>query len=199
MNLYIRLILALIKGAFLSRIHPLTNGVEQRRVMPWDIDLFGHMNNGRYLQISDVSRLAWMQRAGILRVIVKNRWSAVLGGSMVRYCKALKPGQRYQVETKLVCWDERWFYMEHRFTNLKGQTAAICITRAALRSKNAWVSTQNVVDQVAPNLVSPEPSVLVQQWMQNDKLFLLKQATCSPSTHQKSSIPHSHDVMRKSA
>lgn len=178
MNLYLRLLLAWIKGCFQSVIPPMQSDTVSHRVMPWDIDLFGHMNNGRYLQICDVSRVSWMRRAGILQVILKNRWSAVLGGTLVRYCKALKPWQSYQVVCRLLCWDQRWFFIEHRFINRRGEEVAVCVTRAALRDKAGWVATQHVVDQVQPGLQSPIPCLLVSQWMQTDAMLV-----CTPLPH----------------
>jgi acyl-ACP thioesterase len=65
MNLYFRLLRRLLSSLFEPAAH-YTAPVESRfRVLPLDLDAFGHMNNGRYLQIMDVARTHWMIRTGV--------------------------------------------------------------------------------------------------------------------------------------
>ena len=85
MNLYFRLIIALLSSLSKKSISPLEKTQRELRVWPWDLDILGHMNNGRYLQIMDVARVDWMKRSGILKIILKNRWGALLGGTMIRH------------------------------------------------------------------------------------------------------------------
>ena len=39
----------------------------------------------------------------------------VVGAQTVRYRREMPFGQAYTMETRLVCWDKRAFYVEHRF------------------------------------------------------------------------------------
>lgn len=176
MNLYLRLILIAIFGLRKKQQHPLEPVVSHFRVMPWDLDVLGHMNNGRYLQISDVARIDWMCRARIINAIVKNRWGALLGGSLIRYSKALNAWQRYRVITQVTSWDERWFFIEHRFETLSGKEVATCLTRAALRSAKDWAGTQPIIDDVVPGLQSPEHSERVKAWLLADDSLASRQS-----------------------
>ena len=65
MNLYLRLLVIWLRTAFRPRQHPFIPTVTHFRVRPWEIDVFGHMNNGRYLQIMDLARVDWMRRCGV--------------------------------------------------------------------------------------------------------------------------------------
>lgn len=172
MNLYIRLLITLITSFFKPAIHPREVTESRFRVLPHDIDLFGHMNNGRYLQIMDVARVDWMRRTRILDAIVKNRWGALLGGSIIRHCAPLNPGERYTVVTRVVSWETRWIFLEHRFVNRKDETVAVGISRAALRKKAGksaqWVSTTEITDQVSPGFCSPAHPELVRLWLEAD-------------------------------
>lgn len=168
MNLYLRLIVALIRGLRKEQQHPLEPVVTHFRVMPWDLDVLGHMNNGRYLQISDIARIDWMSRARIINAIVKNRWGALLGGSLVRYNRALKVWQKYRVVTRVTSWDERWFFIEHKFETICGKEVATCLTRAALRSKKGWAGTQPIINDVVPGLESPQACHKIKAWLHAD-------------------------------
>jgi len=154
MNLYFRLLF----GILISRFRPAitTSGrTETRfRVWPQDLDVFGHMNNGRYLQIMDIARSTWMSRCGALAAMGNNKWGAVLGGGTVHFGKSLRAFQSYQVTTRLVCWDHRWFYLEHGFVDNAGRCVAAGISRAALRRSGGWVNTADVFAIVDPDAVS---------------------------------------------
>ena len=137
MNLYLRLLLALWTG---TRAHRLEHdGLFRKvfRVLPHDLDAFGHMNNGRYLQIMDVARAEWMVRTGVFGSMRTQGWGAVLGGGVTRFRRSLKLWERYEVRTRLLCWDQRWFYFEHTFVTLDGCTIAVGASRAALREQGS--------------------------------------------------------------
>lgn len=191
MNLYFRLFIGLIFAAFRRSISVADSAQNTFRVLPTDIDLFGHMNNGRYLQIMDVARSCWMLRSGVIGVMAKNRWSAVLGGGTIRFRRALKPLESYRVTTRLICWDRRWFYLEHGFIDQRGNCIAVGMSRAALRHKGKWVPAQRMMDLVAPGLTSePMPAYLrdlndneekMNQAFVNAHLSATQSASTSPS------------------
>jgi acyl-CoA thioesterase FadM len=168
MNLYIRLLVAVIKGMLGRKLHLLDKGITYYRVMPWDLDAYGHMNNGRYLQISDVARIELMCRTNAAKIIFKKRWGGVLGGSLVRHSRALKLFTRYKVISRVLCWDDRWFFTEHRFESLTGQVVTVCITRAALRNRKDWAGTKDIVNSVAPGLESPAITSQIKHWLAAD-------------------------------
>ena len=168
MNLYFRLLIAILRNFFKPRIHPMQSTVMEFQVMPWDIDAFGHLNNGRYLQIADVARVGWLTRTGILQLALKKRWGALLGGNCVRYCKTLKPFQRFQVTTRILSWDDRWIFMEHRFNRKDGALVAVSYARAALRSKNTWVTTEEISESICPGIERPEYPEAVKLWLKTD-------------------------------
>jgi acyl-CoA thioesterase FadM len=139
------------------------------RVWPHDLDAFGHMNNGRYLQIMDVARTAWMARTGVLRAMWQEGWSGVLGGGLTRYRHPLRPFQRYRVRTVLLSWDERWFYFEHAFVDAGGRCVAVGLSRAALRAAGDWVRTCKAVNRIDPRAEAPPPPDYLAAWIALDR------------------------------
>ncbi|HEY3653870.1 MAG TPA: thioesterase family protein [Steroidobacteraceae bacterium] len=82
--------------------------IEMRlQVWPNDIDVIGHMNNGRYMTIIDLALIEYFTRSGILKVLVRKGWRPMLGGSMISFRRGLKPFRRYTLRFALRCWDER--------------------------------------------------------------------------------------------
>ena len=81
MNLYVRLFRVLLGGWIQTGSHYADTTLSRFRVWLHDLDAFGHMNNGRYLQIMDVARTHWMVRTGVLGAILvmgaTGRWRVV--------------------------------------------------------------------------------------------------------------------------
>jgi hypothetical protein len=126
------------------------------------------MNNGRYLQIMDVARAEWMVRSGVVRSMRRRRWGALLGGGTTRFSRSLKLWQRYQVRTRVLYWDSRWFYIEHLFTDDAGRKVAVGVSRAALRHTSGWVHTADVVETIAPGATSPPAPNYLAHWKRLD-------------------------------
>lgn len=172
MNLYLRLIRVLLGGWIQAGTHYADTTMSRFRVWLHDLDAFGHMNNGRYLQIMDVARTHWMVRTGVLGAIRRNRWAPLLGGGFIRYRHSLKMFQSYRVHTRLLCWDERWFFLEHVFADRDDRLVAIGITRAALRRNSEWVHSTEVAQHVHPGAVSPPIPAYVKDWVAlEDKMY----------------------------
>ena len=145
MNLYVRLLRVVLVGMIEASIHYADRTASRFRVWLHDLDAFGHMNNGRYLQIMDVARTHWMVRTGVLGAIRRNRWAPLLGGGFIRYRHSLKILQRYTVHSRLLCWDDRWFFLEHVFADRRNRPVAIGISRAALRKDGDWVQSLSLI------------------------------------------------------
>ncbi len=85
------------------------------RVMPTDLDVLMHMNNGKYLSLLDIARFEWIARAGLLQTMRQRGWYTVVGSQAITYRKSLQLFQKFTVETKLLGVDERACYIEQRF------------------------------------------------------------------------------------
>lgn len=165
MNLYLRLLWAVTHALLAERIdhrEPVHRGF---RVWPHDLDVFGHMNNGRYLQIMDVARADWMARAGVLSSMWRHRWSAVLGGGVIRFRRPLGPFQQYRVRTRLLGWDERWWFLEHCFLDPLDRRVATGVSRAALRADGRWIASEQVVAAVNPHACPLPVPGWVHDWL----------------------------------
>jgi acyl-CoA thioesterase FadM len=109
MNLFLRLFAVVISVAFRRRLK--VNDVSQITllVLPNDVDLNFHMNNGRYMTLLDLGRLDFLIRTGLGPVFLRNKWQPQIGGTLIRYRFGLRPFERFRILTRILCWDEKWF------------------------------------------------------------------------------------------
>lgn len=124
MNLIFRLMALCLSYLYdRKRIDPLGISLLHSRVWLTDLDANMHMNNGRYLSIMDLGRLDLMVRLGLIRNVLREKWMPVLSAATIRYRIPLMPLQKFTLETKVVWWDEKWFYMEQKFIIKEGKKA----------------------------------------------------------------------------
>lgn len=157
MNLWLRLLILMLRLRRQPSMVLLDDLAQDMRVLPNDLDAFGHMNNGRYLTLMDLGRLAMMERTGLLKAARRNDWLPLVRGIEIEYVKPLFLWQRFRLHTRLISWDRKWVYLEQRFT--VGDTLhARAHIRGLLRGRDGNVSTAQLLDSVgAADQEPPEP------------------------------------------
>jgi acyl-CoA thioesterase FadM len=160
MNLYFRLFRIIVRAWFAKRIGLFDEGSVRFRVWPTDCDINLHLTNGRYLNLMDLGRTYLMAELDILGKIVRRRWLPVLGGVRIDFFRPLNPFQSFELKTRLLAWDDKWFYLEQTFVR-NGQTCAQAQLRALFLGSEGKISTPEILklggygDAVSP-LVSTE-------------------------------------------
>lgn len=149
----------------LPRIGVLEEDTLALRVWPNDIDFNLHMNNARYLSAMDYGRMHLLARVGLLEHILHSRWQPLVGAVWVTYRRSLPLGARFTLASRLVCWDERWFYIEQIFTsgNTEGP-ASVGWVKGALRGPGGTLNPQQIIERVAPGLPSPPMPETIAAW-----------------------------------
>lgn len=125
------------------------------RVWLNDLDVFGHMNNGRYQSVMDLGRMDLIYRSGLGKAADKNKWLPLVAAVNMTYKKSLNLGQGYRLITRIVAWDAKWFYVDQRF-EIKGQLIARGLVKGLFRGPEGNVVPQVAVDSIQPGLTSPE-------------------------------------------
>ena len=133
------------------------------RVWPHDIDFNLHMNNARYLNVMDYARMHLLARARLLEHIVRSRWQPLVGAVWMTYRRSLPLFSAFTIGSRLVCWDDRWFYIGQRFTGREG-LAAIGWVKGMLRDANTAVNPQELLARIHPGIVSPPLPDTIAQW-----------------------------------
>ena len=152
------------------RLHPLDDSVIRFRVWPNDLDVNLHMNNGRYLTLMDLGRLDLVVRIGVLGTLRRRRWNPVVGSLQIRYRRSLLPFQEYDIRTRLLCWDERWFFLDQRFER-GGNLIAVALVKGLFLGPGGRVPTQQVVDASGYRIDSPPPPGAVVAWEEAERVL----------------------------
>jgi acyl-CoA thioesterase FadM len=98
-----------------SKVDLLKTTRVQFRVWPNDLDFNVHVNNGRYLALADIGRIHWFVRTGVLAVARQHSAFPIVGDAIAKFRQDLKPFERFEIHTRLIGWDRKWGFLEHRF------------------------------------------------------------------------------------
>lgn len=154
MNLIFRLVRVVIVAFFRRRLRVLDPSVLRFIVWPNDLDVNFHMNNGRYLTIMDLGRVDLTVRTGIFGTMIRRRWTPVVGTVTIRFRKSLLPFRAYRLTTRVVCWDEKWTYMEQRFER-QGEIVAIAYVKALFRARKRTLRSRELLVAIGQEQRSP--------------------------------------------
>jgi acyl-CoA thioesterase FadM len=144
MNLIFRLIWLFVSAPWRKRIELSDESELTLRVLPTDLDINMHLTNARYLSIMDLGRTELIIQTGMLKKILKRRWLPVVAVANLKFYKQINPFQRYKLLTKVIGWDEKWFYIEQRFV-IEEKLAAVGVIKGLFRSKNGNVPTEEML------------------------------------------------------
>ena len=133
------------------------------RVLPNDIDINLHMNNARYLNFMDYGRTHMLARTRLLEHILRSRWRPLIGAVWITYRRSLPLFSAFTLASRLVCWDQRWFYIEQTFSGREG-LAAVGWVKGILRDAKGNIAPQQVIEGVAPGAVSPPIPETIATW-----------------------------------
>src|SRR5204863_8465281 len=109
-----------------------------------ELSLNLQMSIGRCRSVFDLGKIDVMIRAGVAAVAYRRRWGPLVGGNVTRYRFGLGPFHRFQLVTRVLCWDEKWFYFQHRIETKQG-IAAVALSKALLHDGVRSVSPEEVL------------------------------------------------------
>jgi acyl-CoA thioesterase FadM len=98
----------------------------------------------------------------------KMRWRGVVASVTTRFQRPLDPFQRYELRTRLLCWDERWFFMEHRFTR-RGELMAHGLVKIQFSGREGRLAPQRVIDATPHPIASPPVPPAVVEWQEAEQ------------------------------
>jgi acyl-CoA thioesterase FadM len=132
MNLYLRLLWTLLRAWRAPRLAVGDTLTRTLRVLPNDLDINGHMNNGRYLTVIDLLLVEYFVRTGFAGAMLRSGWRPMAGGSFISYRRGLKPLQTYSIRFRLDAADAHWNYMRFEFASGERVCAAGYMKGAAV-------------------------------------------------------------------
>jgi acyl-CoA thioesterase FadM len=160
----IRMINQFFKVRRMPRLAPMEAHVSHHYCLPWDIDIFMELNNGRTLTLFDLGRIPLAVRTGLDKQLSANKWGLTVAGVSVRYRRRIRMFERIEMISRLVSWDDRFFYIEQSMWKSDGECANQAMFRTAVTDRNGIVSPSRVAEALGVSDASPPLPPSFQAW-----------------------------------
>ena len=134
------------------------------RVLPTDLDVLWHMNNGVYLSILDLGRFDLLRRSGVWAILREHDWYPVIASETITFRKSLELWQKFTVESRMTGFDDKAVYVEQRFVR-GGEICAKAVIRARfLKKGGGTVPIEEIVAAVGVGGETPKIPEWVRRW-----------------------------------
>lgn len=107
---------------------PLAETVRTRRAGFFDCDVNLHVTNARYLSLVDLARFELLARLGFFPLLGRQGHRVLVGTTCLRFRRDVPLFRSYRVRSRLVAWDEKWFYDEHLF-EIGGRAGVVVLAK----------------------------------------------------------------------
>tara|TARA_B100001287_G_scaffold226171_1_gene195855 strand:+ start:5758 stop:6279 length:522 start_codon:yes stop_codon:yes gene_type:complete len=146
---YLRLFKVIVKSQFKSKINFGSDSYDiiNLVVLPNDIDPFLELNNGRYVTLLDLGRFAYGARIGMKSFLDTNKWSLTIAGTYNEYRYRLKVFQKFQIKSKILGYDDKWFYFFQK-AERNGKTHMASVVKFAFTCKDGLVFPKDVIPKM---------------------------------------------------
>ncbi len=173
MHMIFRTILMFLKKRFLSKSHFSDKTIVNMRVLPSDLDFLWHVNNGVYFSFMDFGRWDMIFRNGVFDMSVKNGWYSVVAGETIKFKKSLELWDKFQIETQIMGYDEKYFFIQQKFMR-NGELMATGLVKVRfLKRKGGTVSTQEVRDLFKDQHIENNATDLSGEWFGLESKYLV--------------------------
>ncbi|KSU78807.1 acyl-CoA thioester hydrolase, YbgC/YbaW family [Pseudarthrobacter enclensis] len=160
MHLLLRTLLLLFRSA---RRRPLTvwdSASLPLRVLPTDIDIAMHVNNGMYLSLMDLGRFDLMVRSGVWKRMRRRGWGPVVAAETISFRKSLQLWQEYTIETRVIGLDAKAIFFEQRMV-ADGEIYARAYIATRLVTKTGPVSQEQILAEFG----APPADLVLPAWI----------------------------------
>ena len=144
MNLFLRLLYVLLTLPQRPSMDVLDIGKLTLMTFPNDLDVYGHMNNGRYQTLMDLGRIDLIMRTGLYDYVNSRGWNPLVAAVKMDYKRPLKVFQKFDLRTRILGWDEKWFFLEQTF-KLGEKEIARGLVKGLFRGPEGSIPTQDVL------------------------------------------------------
>jgi acyl-CoA thioesterase FadM len=112
----------------------------------------------------DLGRMDLLIRTDLAAALFRHRWQPLVGSVNIRYKMSLLPFQKYRLRTKVIGWDDKWFYIEQRFER-KNRTVAVGLVKALFRGDHRNIPPQETLRLIQVNIDPPTMPEQIKKWL----------------------------------
>lgn len=166
----IRLAWQIFKVRNAPSLAPLEMHVSHHICLPWDIDVWMELNNGRTLTLYDLGRIPFAFRSGLIKTLRSNGWGLTMAGASVRYRRRIRMFEVIEMRSRVVFWDNRFIYVEQSMWKKNGECANHIVYRAAVTSDSGIVDPTQVAEASGIDPTPPKAPAWVAAWISADQI-----------------------------
>jgi len=142
------------------------------RILPTDLDLLMHVNNGIYLSLMDFGRWDMVFRNGVYQACTKKDWYAVVASETIKFKKSLRLWDKFTLQTRIVGHDEKNFFIQQKFI-CRGELMATGLVKVRiLKKKGGSVLTKEVFEEIQATLDNKTKD-LSEEWLALEIKYLV--------------------------
>jgi acyl-CoA thioesterase FadM len=164
---FIRMFREMARARRMPKLGLFDTHVSQITCLPWDLDPWVELNNGRTLTLYDLGRLPLSRRTGFERALREKGWGLTVAGSTTRYRRRVTVWSRLTMHSRCIGWDHRFLYMEQSMWRGEECTSHVLI-RSAIVSKAGMVPPAEIARAMGASPESPALPDWVQAWIAAD-------------------------------
>jgi acyl-CoA thioesterase FadM len=143
--------------------------VSHHYCLPWDIDLWHELNNGRTLTLYDIGRVPMSFRNGSAQVSKRAKLGMVVAGASVRYRKRITMFQKFEMRSRPIGFDDKFIYIEQSMWLSDEVCANHILIRGAVVRKGKMVPPIELLSQLDPDLKTKPLPAWAQAWADADQ------------------------------
>ncbi len=140
------------------------------RVLPVDLDLLMHVNNGVYFSYMDFGRWDMIFRNGSYDLAKNKNWYSVVAGETIRFKRSLQLWDKFTLKTKIIGHDDKYFFIEQTFLLKDKEMARGMVKIRFLKKSGGTVDVSEVLAGL--NLAEKKVPELSQDWASLEKKYL---------------------------
>lgn len=133
--------------------------------LPWDLDPWMELNNGRTLTLFDLGRMPLSLRIGMIAALRANGWGMTAAGTHCRYRRRVRLFHRVELHSRLIGWDARFLYVEQAMWRRGEALNHILVRLAATEGARGILPPERLIAAMGhPGLPSPPLPDWVTAW-----------------------------------
>lgn len=160
-----------MRKPFMKPIKVSDTSYVEMRVLPFDLDILWHVNNGMYFSYMDFGRWEMVFRNGLFSATKKMGWYAVVAGETIKFKKSLMPWVKFTIETKNLGQDDKYFFISQKFL-VKGQLMAHGLVKVRFLKRKGGVVSPAEVLKVLDLRIENSGEALGKEWYELEQQYL---------------------------
>jgi hypothetical protein len=112
----------------------------------------------------------WFVRTGVLGVARRHKAYPVVGDAIAKFRRDLKVFQYFEIHTRLIGWDHKWGFLEHRFVR-GGRVIGVVAIRGVFKGPSGPLDPGTLLGGIGETAASPELPVWVDHFHRSSELL----------------------------